>query len=101
LNLLQTAKLKKISDKKAYQITLLKITTQDICVALTNPFYQSLIKKRIVMLNKINQTKKIMEVCSYFTALVGLLLYQVEVVAQESSARSTSAVTYKFSTHLQ
>jgi hypothetical protein len=28
---------KKISDKKAYQITLLKITTQD-CVALTNPF---------------------------------------------------------------
>ena len=49
---------KRISDKKAYQITLLKITTQENCVAITNHFYQSLIKKRIVMLNK-NQSKKI------------------------------------------
>ncbi|HEX9152739.1 MAG TPA: M56 family metallopeptidase, partial [Flavobacterium sp.] len=48
---------KKISDKKAYQITLLKITTHKNCVAITNHFYQSLIKKRIVMLNK-NQSKK-------------------------------------------
>lgn len=48
---------KKISDKKAYQFTLLKITTHENCVAITNHFYQSLIKKRIVMLNK-NQSKK-------------------------------------------
>jgi len=48
---------KKISDKKAYQYTLLKITTHETCVAITNHFYQSLIKKRIVMLNK-NQSKK-------------------------------------------
>ena len=47
---------KKITDKKAYQITLLKITTHENCVAISNHFYQSLIKKRIVMLNK-NQTK--------------------------------------------
>jgi hypothetical protein len=54
---------------KAYQITLLKITTQDNCVALTNPFYQSLIKKRIVMLNKkFNQTKET-EVCHDLPAL--------------------------------
>ena len=37
---------KKISDKKAYQLTLLKITTHENCVAMTNHFYQSLIKKR-------------------------------------------------------
>jgi hypothetical protein len=50
--------LKKYPIKKRIRFTLLKITTQDNCVALTNPFYQSLIKKRIVMLNKINQTKE-------------------------------------------
>lgn len=48
---------KNIADKKAYQLTLLKITTQENCVAITNHFYQSLIKKRIVMLNK-NQSNK-------------------------------------------
>ncbi len=48
---------KRLSDKKAYQLALVKITTQENCVALTNHFYQSLIKKRIVMLNK-NQSKK-------------------------------------------
>ncbi|WP_370527673.1 M56 family metallopeptidase [Flavobacterium sp. LC2016-12] len=47
----------KISDKKAYQYTLLKITTHESCLSITNHFYQSLIKKRIVMLNK-NQSKK-------------------------------------------
>ena len=32
---------KKLTDKKSYQITLLKITTQENCVAITNHFYQS------------------------------------------------------------
>src|SRR5690606_21397662 len=48
---------KNISDKKAYQFTLLKITTHESCVAISNHFFQSLIKKRIVMLNK-NQSKR-------------------------------------------
>jgi hypothetical protein len=48
---------KRISDVKTYQFTLLKITAHDGCVAITNQFYQSLIKKRIVMLNT-NQSKK-------------------------------------------
>ena len=77
--------LKKISDKKAYQITLLKITTQENCVAITNHFYQSLIKKRIVMLNK-NQSKK-SNSWKYLPILPALLafvlLFQIEVVAQE------------------
>ncbi|MBC5842455.1 M56 family metallopeptidase [Flavobacterium sp. F-380] len=93
--------LKKISDKKAYQITLLKITTQEHCVALTNPFYQSLIKKRIVMLNK-NQShqKNAWKYTAILPALVGFtLFYQVEVVAQVKAPKeSTSAVTYKLST---
>ena len=76
---------KKLSDKKAYQYTLLKITTHENCVAITNHFYQSLIKKRIVMLNK-NQSKK-SNTWKYYTVIPALaafvLLFQVDVVAKE------------------
>ena len=76
---------KKISDKKAYQYTLLKITTHESCVAITNHFYQSLIKKRIVMLNK-NQSKK-RNSWKYYAILPALvafvLLFQIKTVAQE------------------
>ncbi|PTT15331.1 peptidase M56 [Flavobacterium sp. HMWF030] len=75
----------KISDKKAYQYTLLKITTHENCLAITNHFYQSLIKKRIVMLNK-NQSKK-SNAWKYYTVIPALvafvLLFQVEVIAKE------------------
>ncbi|WP_158729915.1 MULTISPECIES: M56 family metallopeptidase [unclassified Flavobacterium] len=76
---------KKITDKKAYQFTLLKITTHENCVAITNHFYQSLIKKRIVMLNK-NQSKKwnSWKYAVIVPALVAfVLLFQIEVIAQE------------------
>ncbi|MCV9932836.1 peptidase M56 [Flavobacterium sp. LS1R47] len=81
--------LKKIADKKAYQYTLLKITTHENCVAITNHFYQSLIKKRIVMLNK-NQSKKknylkyalILPVLGAF-----IFLFQVKVIAQEKEQK--------------
>ena len=76
---------KKISDKKAYQYTLLKITTHESCVAITNHFYQSLIKKRIVMLNK-NQSKK-RNYWKYYAILPALvafvLLFQIKTIAQE------------------
>jgi hypothetical protein len=76
---------KKLLDKKAYQYTLLKITTHENCVAITNHFYQSLIKKRIVMLNK-NQSKK-RNSWKYYVVIPALaafvLLFQVEVIAKE------------------
>ncbi|TRX00080.1 M56 family metallopeptidase [Flavobacterium gawalongense] len=79
---------KKISDKKAYQITLLKITTHKNCVAITNHFYQSLIKKRIVMLNK-NQSKKrnSWKYALVLPALVAFVfLFQIKTIAQEKIA---------------
>ena len=82
---------KKISDKKAYQFTLLKITTHENCVAITNHFYQSLIKKRIVMLNK-NQSKKSnsWKYALVLPALVAfVMLFQVNVVAQEKAEEFT------------
>ena len=86
--------LKKILDKKAYQITLLKITTQEHCVALTNPFYQSLIKKRIVMLNKIQSNKRnTWKYAMILPALVVFMfLFQVEVVAQEKAQKVTTKI---------
>ncbi|WP_163407041.1 M56 family metallopeptidase [Flavobacterium ajazii] len=76
---------KKISDKKAYQYTLLKITTHESCVAITNHFYQSLIKKRIVMLNK-NQSKR-RNSWKYYVVLPALVafvfLFQIKIIAQE------------------
>jgi len=76
---------KKLSDKKSYQYTLLKITTHESCVAITNHFYQSLIKKRIVMLNK-NQSKK-RNSWKYYVVIPALvafvLVFQVETIAKE------------------
>jgi hypothetical protein len=83
---------KKISDKKAYQFTLLKITTHENCVVLTNHFYQSLIKKRIVMLNK-NQSNKrnSWKYVLILPALVAfVMLFQVNVVAQEKVSSQTT-----------
>ena len=84
---------KKISDKKAYQFTLLKITTHENCVAITNHFYQSLIKKRIVMLNK-NQSKKSnsWKYVAVLPALVAfVMLFQVKTIAQEKVKEITVA----------
>jgi len=88
---------KKISDKKAYQYTLLKITTHESCVAITNHFYQSLIKKRIVMLNK-NQSKK-RNYIKYFAVIPALvifvLLFQIETIAQEKERKQEQEVAQK------
>ena len=88
---------KKISDKKAYQYTLLKITTHESCVAITNHFYQSLIKKRIVMLNK-NQSKK-WNYWKYYAILPALvafvLLFQIKTIAQEKERKEAQEITSK------
>ena len=88
---------KNISDKKAYQYTLLKITTHESCVAITNHFYQSLIKKRIVMLNK-NQSKK-WNYWKYYTIIPALVafvfLFQIKVIAQEKETKEKTEVAEK------
>jgi hypothetical protein len=82
---------KKIFDKKAYQITLLKITTQKNCIAITNHFYQSLIKKRIVMLNQIQSNKR--NSWKYLSVVPMLItfifLFQIKVIAQEKENEFT------------
>ena len=82
----------KVIDKKAYQFTLLKITTQENCVAITNHFYQSLIKKRIVMLNK-NQSKKrnSWKYAVVIPALIAFVIFfQIKVVAQQRNEQTST-----------
>lgn len=83
---------KEIPDVQAYQKTLLKITLQPECLGLTNHFYQSLIKKRIIMLNK-EQSKK-RNLWKYATVVPFLVtfiyLFQTEVIAQEKTTKSTT-----------
>lgn len=82
---------KNILDKKAYQFTLLKITTHENCVAITNHFYQSLIKKRIVMLNKNQSNKRNSWKYAAVLPLLGAFVFflQVKVVAQEKALEPT------------
>ncbi|NBL65127.1 hypothetical protein GV828_07945 [Flavobacterium sp. NST-5] len=87
--------LKKISNKIQYQKTLLKVSTSNECIPISNHFYQSLIKKRIVMLNK-NQSKKT-SVWRYATILPMLamfvLQFQVETIAQTKETQPKYQVT--------
>ncbi|WP_394760325.1 M56 family metallopeptidase [Flavobacterium sp.] len=74
-----------IEDKKAYQMTLLKVVTDHNCLSITNSFYQSLIKKRIVMLNK-NQSQKrnLWKYTLILPVLIAfVMLFQIKVIAQE------------------
>jgi beta-lactamase regulating signal transducer with metallopeptidase domain len=83
---------KNISDKRGYQFTLLKITTHESCVTISNHFYQSLIKKRIVMLNK-NQSNR-WNSWKYAIIVPALALFmwqfQTKVVAQEKKSTIVS-----------
>jgi hypothetical protein len=76
-----------IEDKKAYQMTLLRVVTDHNYLSITNSFYQSLIKKRIVMLNK-NQSKKwsTWKYAIVIPVLVAFVLFfQIKVEAQEKN----------------
>lgn len=90
--------LKSIEDKIAYQKTLLKITVQPDCIAITNHFYQSLIKKRIVMLNKQKSSRKnSWKYAIIIPALAAFMfLFQYKVIAQEKEPAIVTADYIKF-----
>lgn len=76
--------LEKIESKYEYQKTLLKVVVHQQTLGITNPFYQSLIKKRIIMLHK-NQSHKrnAWKYATILPVLVGfMLLFQIETIAQ-------------------
>ena len=81
--------LEQIESKYEYQKTLLKVVVNQQTLGITNPFYQSLIKKRIIMLHK-NQSHKrnSWKYATIFPVLVGFtLLFQIETIAQEKEGK--------------
>jgi hypothetical protein len=86
--------IEQLEDKKSYQRALLKVVSHQSCLSITNNFYQSLIKKRIVMLNK-NQSHKrnSWKYAVIIPALIGFIfLFQIKVIAQEKET-TTAAKT--------
>jgi hypothetical protein len=81
-----------LDDKKSYQHALLKVVSNKNCLPITNNFYQSLIKKRIVMLNK-NQSHKrnSWKYAVIIPALIGFIfLFQIKVEAQSKPFTTTN-----------
>ena len=64
-----------IESKKNYQHTLLKVSVASYCASITNNFYNSLIKKRIVMLNQ--KSSKTKSLWKYGMILPALALFLV------------------------
>lgn len=90
--------IEQLEDKKSYQKALLKVVSNQNCLSITNNFYQSLIKKRIVMLNK-NQSHqrnswKYAVILPFLIAFT--LLFQIETVAQIKENK-VPEVTYSVS----
>lgn len=77
--------LQKANDHRLYKLTLLKTCNSNYCTEITNNFYNSLIKKRIIMLHK-NKSKTRSQ--WIYTLLLPALLafvftFNTKVVAQE------------------
>jgi hypothetical protein len=81
----------KISDKKSLSNHALKITAHENYVALSIIFYQSLIK-RIVMLNKINRANGIYGGTPCSSGFCTFMLFQVNVVAQKKQMEKSTTI---------
>ena len=68
-----------VPSKKAYQLALVKASSPSMLPALTNSFYQSFIKKRIVMLNKSTSKSKNVWKLSIILPLLALFLWGFNV----------------------
>ena len=87
--------IQQLEDKKSYQRALLKVVSNQSCLSLTNNFYQSLIKKRIVMLNT-NQSHKrnSWKYAVVIPALIGfVLLFQIKTIAQQKEETTKNKYT--------
>ncbi len=74
----------KIENKIQYQKTLVKVVVHQHQLSITNQFYQSLIKKRIVMLQKQKTKQQNVWKCLLFVPLITgfIFLFQVKTIAQ-------------------
>lgn len=83
--------------KKSYQQALVKVSVANLQPALTNNFYQSFIKKRILMLNKKStQNPGIWKISLVFPAILAFMLtFNVKTEAQTKNEYAVSSVEYR------
>src|SRR5690606_4989940 len=88
---------KKAGCKKEYQKALVKISVENFNLALTNNFYQSLIKKRIIMLNRAGTNKSSSwKTLLMFPALLGFIfVFNIKTVAQIVTVEQEKETPYE------
>jgi hypothetical protein len=79
-------------------MALLKVVSHQNCLPITNHFYQSLIKKRIVMLNTNQSNKRNLWKYSLILPVIiaFVLLFQIKVVAQEKEVKINNIKSVEF-----
>ena len=85
-----------LSCKKEYQLTLIKVSSNNT-VAIVNNFYQSLIKKRIVMLNKKDSNKQNLLKTFAILPLLSVFLWSFNtttIVKEKTTSATNSSYTY-------
>jgi hypothetical protein len=84
-----------LENPKVYQMALLKSISNQNCLSITNNFYQSLIKKRIVMLNtNQSQQRNAWKYSIILPVLIGfVLLFQIKTIAQEKTGNTVLSQT--------
>ena len=82
--------------KKSYQQALVKVSIANLQPALTNNFYQSFIKKRILMLNKKStQNPGIWKISLVFPAILAFMLtFNVKTEARTKTDYAVSSVEF-------
>ncbi|MCF6168591.1 M56 family metallopeptidase [Lutibacter sp.] len=80
---------------KLYQLTLLKTSGSNYCTEITNNFYNSLLKKRIIMLHKNRSTTKSQWKYALLLPILVLFIvtFNTKVIAQEKKLLDTEQLT--------
>lgn len=84
--------IKSTTNHELYKFTLIKTYTQKIGISITNNFYNSLIKKRIIMLHKKASQKKMHWKFSLLIPVLALFIsiFNTKVIAQENNTKETT-----------
>ncbi|WP_457611399.1 M56 family metallopeptidase [Lutibacter sp.] len=83
------------NNHKLYQLTLLKTSGANYCTEITNSFYNSLLKKRIIMLHKKRSTTKSQWKYALLLPIlvVFIVTFNTKIIAQEKKLLETNGIT--------
>jgi len=96
--------IQEVSSSQEYQRTLVKVSSTVVQPALTNNFYHSLIKKRIVMLNKQTSHKRNLWKLSLVLPALALFMYSFnvkEVIEYKERSKDVESAFAKAETNVE